>query len=365
MTLVELLRRKLVEDYKWLSGEEFSEGLSLATLLPGPVAVNTLVFCGARLFGRTIALLGVAAVLMPSFVLMILLTSAYQQLMASSGLKIVLMVLNGAVIGILIAAGLTLLKKSCHSNWHYLIVVISFGVLILSSSYLSMLLLLLSWIIIAQRWGSYMTEHKSPPAKIDLRRNFILIAGVLVFTVLLGVGSHYFFLLDILKTFSGISLTFFGGGYVILPLLKAVLVEGRHWLTDSDVLLGISMGQLSPGPILISSAFYGQKLAGINGAIAATVGMFLPPAFLMVAVAGFARNLKSFILYRKALDFIQPYVAALVLFAGVSTGFTWYSNIPGYIIVIPLVATFFSYYVRIQPIWLLASSIIIGLLLTL
>jgi chromate transporter len=90
-----------------------------------------------------------------------------------------------------------------------------------------------------------------------------------------------------------VSLTLFGGGYVFIPMLQQLIVDQLNWLDAREFADGIALGQVTPGPIMITAAFVGYKLAGIAGAAVATVAMFLPPALLMIFVSGILDNLKS------------------------------------------------------------------------
>ncbi len=66
----------------------------------------------------------------------------------------------------------------------------------------------------------------------------------------------------ILLTFSGMSLTQFGGGYVIIPAMQKIIVGGHHWLSAQAFADAVAMGQVTPGPIFVSATFIGYKLAG-------------------------------------------------------------------------------------------------------
>jgi chromate transporter len=79
--------------------------------------------------------------------------------------------------------------------------------------------------------------------------------------------------------------TVFGSGYVLLAFLRADLVTHRGWLTDTQLIDAVAVGQVTPGPVFTTATFIGFILGGIRGAILSTLGIFLP-AFLLVAVSG-------------------------------------------------------------------------------
>lgn len=76
----------------------------------------------------------------------------------------------------------------------------------------------------------------------------------------------------------------FGGGLVIIPLLEFEVVDQLHWLTREEFINGVAIGQLSPGPVVLASAFVGYKVAGVLGALVSAIAIFLPSfGFIMLA----------------------------------------------------------------------------------
>ena len=88
----------------------------------------------------------------------------------------------------------------------------------------------------------------------------------------------------ILVTFLKIGAVLFGSGYVLVALLRSELVEGLGWITETQLLDAVAVGQATPGPLFSTATFIGYVVGGPLGAVAATVGVFLP-AFLAVAVS--------------------------------------------------------------------------------
>ena len=123
-------------------------------------------------------------------------------------------------------------------------------------------------------------------------------------------------LAKLFTTFSGMSLMLFGGGYVIIPMIQEIVVNSYGWLTQNEFSNAIAMGQVTPGPILISAAFIGYKVQGIWGAIVSTVGIFFPPALLMVTLSHLLEHIKGSVVIQAALKGIRPAVIGMIFTAG-------------------------------------------------
>ena len=101
-----------------------------------------------------------------------------------------------------------------------------------------------------------------------------------------------------------IGLFAFGGGYGMLPLLHADAVERYHWITEKEFLDGVALGQVTPGPIIVTATFVGWKVAGLAGAIVSTATIFMPSAILTMLVAWQLRR------YRKS-PWVQGFIAGV------------------------------------------------------
>lgn len=101
----------------------------------------------------------------------------------------------------------------------------------------------------------------------------------------------------------------FGGGFVFIPMMRADVVDRYHWLTEAEFTDAVGLGQMTPGPVLVTATFIGYKVAGLPGAIVATVCIFLP-SFLMVLIA--AKNLQRLQGNRHVKSFLWGVRAAVV-----------------------------------------------------
>jgi chromate transporter len=124
----------------------------------------------------------------------------------------------------------------------------------------------------------------------------------------------------IFLTFSGMSLTLFGGGYVIVPAMESVIVGGFHWLTTKEFADAIAMGQITPGPVIITATFIGYRVAGLLGAVTATSAIFFPPGFLMLILSGFLKKIKDSTVLTAIFKGMRPAIIGMIFSATYTVG---------------------------------------------
>jgi chromate transporter len=122
--------------------------------------------------------------------------------------------------------------------------------------------------------------------------------------------------------FAGMSVFLFGGGYVFIPLIQKTVVEGHGWVTQQEFIDAIALGQVTPGPILISAAFIGYKVAGLIGAIAATVGIYTPPTLIMILSTRFLDTIKQSKHIQASLVGVRSAVIGMIAAAALVVGRT-------------------------------------------
>jgi chromate transporter len=165
-------------------------------------------------------------------------------------------------------------------------------------------------------------------------------------------------LLKLLSVFAGMSLLMFGGGYVFIPLLQQAVVENYGWVTQQEFIDAVALGQVTPGPILISATFIGFKVAGLAGAIVATIGMFGPSAVLTVLCARVLNRVKGSMNVQAVLRGVRAAMAGMVFTAAILIG---KSAAPGWIstaLFISALIVLVRY--RIEAVWIVPTSGLIG-----
>lgn len=176
--------------------------------------------------------------------------------------------------------------------------------------------------------------------------------------VLFGVSMPILAKVALLLTLSTIFLRIgtitFGGGFVMIPLIEAEVVDSHHWLTHQEFVDATALGQITPGPVLITATFIGYRVAGTLGALIATVSIFLP-SFLMTVVAG--SSLARFHTNKLVQSFLQgvtPAVVGLLVAAGISIGRAGIHNWVGLLIAVIAGAVLIRY--RPNAIWVILGA---------
>ena len=125
--------------------------------------------------------------------------------------------------------------------------------------------------------------------------------------------------IQLFLSFFQISLFSFGGGYAALPLIQGQVVNVHHWLSMTEFTDLITISQMTPGPIAVNSAtFVGTRIAGVPGALAATIGCVLPSCILVTILAKIYLKYRNLSLLQDILKSLRPAVIAMIAAAGVS-----------------------------------------------
>ncbi|ELS01820.1 chromate transporter, chromate ion transporter family [Xenococcus sp. PCC 7305] len=324
MALVSVIENIIVERRKLLNHEDMLDGISLASVLPGPVAANVVAYVGYRLRGGLGALAATTAVLLPSFLLVVGLTIVYLQAGDIPAVNRILAGFIPAVVAIIISAAYRMSKKAV-KGWREVAIAGVSAILLqtIGGIYITFIVIggsgIIGWLLYRRRVAKELAKQdiaeKGPLALKPIIIPLIILAVFLSFSFLpLPVGQDS--LAKLFTTFSGMSLMLFGGGYVIIPMIQEIVVNNFGWLNQQEFASAISMGQITPGPILISAAFIGYKVQGIWGAIVSTVGIFFPPALLMVTMSHLLEHIKGSVIIQAALKGIRPAVIGMIVIAG-------------------------------------------------
>jgi chromate transporter len=278
-THIAMLRESCVTKQRWLSASEFEDGIAACNLLPGPASTQLAIFCAWRVAGAGGALVGGVAFIAPGLVAILGLARVF---LAATPPHWVLGAAAGAgaaVAAVAVNSGVGLLPASWqrfgppHGRW------IAYAVLggaAAASVGPWLVVVLLGCGFIEMGWRRFGREqhlglHLGP---ITLAAVVPATGGLLALTwVALKVGALSY-----------------GGGFVIIPLMQNDAVDHYHWMTNSQFLSAVALGQVTPGPVTQTVAVVGYAAAGVAGGLLAAVIAF-SPSFLFVLLG--ARHFDS------------------------------------------------------------------------
>src|SRR6266498_1076967 len=274
VALVGYMHRDLVEKGKWISEEDYKEGLALAQLAPGPLAAQLSIYIGYvdyKIIGATLA--GLAFVL-PSFLMVVAIGYAYVQFGGLPWMQSVFYGVGAAVIGIIAVSSYKLSKKTLGKDWLLWFIFLGLAVSTFFTEQENIWLILLAGLIV---WFI----RTSPPF-FKKNNSILLPIFFLQIATRFTTGEK---LLQIWWFFLKAGAFVFGSGLAIVPFLYGGVVKEHHWLNDRQFLDAVAVAMITPGPVVITVAFIGYLVAGLGGALAASVGVFLPCYLFVVLIA--------------------------------------------------------------------------------
>lgn len=368
MSLVAIVQKQLVEIDKKMNEEDLLDGISLTSVLPGPVAVNTIAYVGYLLRGIPGAIAAFAGIVLPSFFLVILLSWLYFTYGNIPAVKNIFSGIAPTITALIVTVAIGMARKTIKVPAQWVICLLAATLLIFIGGFTTTFLIIIGsgivgYFLFHQQQGK---ERLSNEEKLLFGNRQWIISGVVLLLLLcvLLFGGQYPGApknIQIISTFSGISLTLFGGGYVVIPALHELFVENLGWLTSAEFADGIAIGQITPGPIFITATFIGYKVAGIMGALLATIAMFTPPMVLTVLLSRFVKTLNQSTLVKAAMKAVRAAVIGMIFASAVTIGQTISVSIVS--VAIFLVAFYISFKYTISPVYLIIGSGVAGFVL--
>jgi chromate transporter len=358
VALVNYMHRDLVEEKKWISEDEYKEGLALSQLAPGPMASQLSIYLGYVHYGILGATICGVLFVIPSFIMVLLLGIAYKLYGGLTWMQAVFYGVGASVIGIIVMSSYKLTIKSIgkinldsfKKNWLLWLFYIV-GILITVITQTESLTLFIATGLI------YMLV-KSPPNWIRKPKTLnTLLVGIIGFWSY-DIGT----LGKIAWFFTKAGAFVFGSGLAIVPFLHSGVVTEYHWLNEKQFVDAVAVAMITPGPVVITVAFIGYLVNGFAGACVSALATFLPCYLFTIICApyfkkyGNNKSIKSFV------EGITASVIGSLVGAVIIIGTRSITDITTAIIaVISILALI--YIKKIQEPYIILISAIIGLIL--
>ena len=322
---IAMMEDEVVRRRAWLTHEELLDLIAACNLIPGPNSTELAIHIGHRKAGWRGLIVAGACFILPAALIVAAIAWAYVRWGALPEVGAVLYGVKPVIIAV-VAQALWGLGRKAMKSWMLGLI----GVTAVAATLAGV-----DEIVVLLGAGALAAARE---------------AGAKA-AVVVPLGKLF-------AVFAKIGAVLFGSGYVLLAFLRSDLVERLHWLTESQLLDAVAVGQITPGPVFTTATFVGYVLAGGAGAVVATVGIFLP-AFVFVAVSGplLPRLRRS----RFASAFLDGVVvASLALMAIVAVQLGHAALVDPLTIALAAASAVALIYFRVSSLWLVLAGVIVG-----
>jgi len=352
------LRRDLVEKRGWLSAEEFLVLAELSKSLPGTPATNLLALLGQRVGGVRGGVVAASAFLLPSTVLMIACGAAYSLVRAAAGLSLFFDGMNAAMVGIVGAVTVELGKSALRSRRDLGLAILCCLLLatrVVAEPTLAATAAAIGAMLGARRIVARDETPVVPAVAADAPPKSERLHGPLPLVALpVVIAGSLTALAALARVFVPIGVMTFGGGLAMIPAIEHMVVIDEGWLDSKAFADAIALGQITPGPVAICATFIGYRVAGIAGALVATIAMFAPATALALAAGHSIDRFRSSPMVEGALRLLAPAVIGMLGAATYSLG---RAAVGIHVDVAVAVVSFTLLMIRpIGPLWLLIGG---------
>jgi len=358
--MVAYIREMAVNRHGWIDQRSFRNGVALCQTIPGATAMQMAAYVGLRLRGLAGGLAAYVGFGLPAFVLMLGLSALYQHThtmpVAGSlfrGLRIIVVALTANAA---LSFGLSSVKKARDG------VVAGLAAVAFALRAIPIMVILAAAItgcVLPVDECPHEPEDASVPPKCGLLRHLSwLLAAAALSIAVLWLADRQLFQLAV--TMLRIDLFAFGGGYASVPLMQHEFVSARHWMDAKTFMDGIALGQVTPGPIVITATFAGYMLRGVVGALVGTVSIFAPSlVILTLAMPVFDRLLVSRYFLGATRGAVLAFVGMLLwVTASFGLALTW--SIPAAVLGI---AALTALRLKADILWVVAVGAVVSVLL--
>ncbi len=353
---IALMEDEVVRRRAWLSREEFLDLLGATHLIPGPNSTELAIHLGHRRAGWPGLLVAGTCFVLPASLVTLAFAWAYVRYGSLPAAQSVLYGVKPAVIAVILQALWSLGRTALKSRFLVALALASVAASLLGANELLLLLLAGAIAATAQRAMS----PRRPGAGVSAWVPLGLAASAGSAPAAGAAGAVAFGLLPLFLFFLKVGAVLFGSGYVLLAFLRADLVERWHWLSESQLLDAVAVGQLTPGPVFTTATFIGYVLGRTPGATVATIGIFLP-AFVFVALsAPLVPRLRRSPTAGAFLDGVV--VASLALMATVAWHLGRSALVDPLAVGLAIASAIALFRFRVSSLWLIVAGALIGLL---
>ena len=269
VALVGQMERELVTERGWLTKDEMREVIAVCQSLPGPLAIQVGIFISYLRAGFWGAWAGGWGFILPNFLIVAALGALYVHFGALQPVTAIFYGVSPVVIALILHSCYRLAKLGMEDALQWGIAAVCFLVTVVLKAEVALLFIAAGALGVLY----YGTLWRRPPT-----------TTAMLLAVPMGPVANCSIIGKLLLFFLKAGALTFGSGLVLVPFLQQGVVQEHGWLGEREFLIAVAIGMISPGPVVITATFVGYLVAGFWGAVAATVGIFLP-SFLLILIA--------------------------------------------------------------------------------
>jgi chromate transporter len=294
--MISQIKEAAVNRYAWVKEGEFMRGVALCQLIPGATMVQIVTYIGYRVRGIWGALTAAVAFVLPAFIAILILSAIYFKFHTLWFIQALFKGLGAIVVAIILNACITFGRPILRDWKVILIAVLSFFAFFFQLNFVL--------IFVLAAVAGFVLRPKTPPTKpaspgsapLEGKGKEYLVVVLLAAFICVALALSYLVdpkITSLSLNLSKIGALAFGGGFTAIPLIQYEMVDRFQWLSTKEFLDGIALGQVTPGPILITATFVGYKVANLLGAFMATIGVFSPSFFILVLLIPYHDRLRG------------------------------------------------------------------------
>jgi chromate transporter len=348
IALAGFMQRDLVEERRWISEQDYRDGLALAQLAPGPLAAQLAMYLGYVRGGVLGATVVAILFVLPSLLIVWGISAAYVAYGGLPWMQALFYGVGAAVIGIIARSAQKLTKLTLGKRpllWGI------FVVLAVVTAWTGREIL---WLFLAAGVLTVipMMRH-APKGSAALLMPLVFSQGAAA-AAAPSLGMIFW-------VFAKAGAVVFGSGLAIVPFIYGELVQTLHWIDDRQFLDAVAVAMITPGPVVITVAFIGYLVAGFKGMMAAAVGVFLPVYLFVVIPAPYFRRHRDQPVMHGFVEGVSA--AATGAIAGAAYVLAIRALVDVWTVLIAVVTFAILWRWRISELWLIAAACLLGLLL--
>jgi chromate transporter len=352
---IAMMEEEVVRRRRWLTREQFLDYLGATNLIPGPNSTELAIHIGHARAGMAGLIVAGTSFIFPAAVIVGVIAWLYVKFGALPQVSGILYGVKPVVIAVIAQAVWQLTRSAVKSRW---LALIGVAAVVFTAAGVNELAVLAGGGLLAVGGGVLASRRLSFVPGMALYGAPVLSGAAPSMAAAVGAAVIPFSFSSLFLVFAKIGSVLFGSGYVLVAFLRSELVERMGWITQKQLLDAVAVGQVTPGPVFTTATFVGYVLGGFQGAVIATLGIFLPAFFFVAISAPFLPRLRRSPIAGALLDGVN--VSSLALMGVVTFQLARTAVSDWITLALAVTSAVLLIRFRLNSVWLVTAGAIIG-----